>query len=268
MLDILKRFHEEDETDSMDEDGSRISLDDLSAEEKKRFQRAVASGELSKLITPWDPWWLKPSAKSISLGRDGANCVQPLVKQEHALESAMVLLGVSSVLGRSGQPETVLEALLHCLERTSSTAYKHMGGLQYGLGLMNDRVIQAAKKELKLEKLQKSKNVEIKNKLKSNERKVYFIMCWIYEQPAEVWSSLAALVDAEKSSAMECAGSNRGTVIMDKVERTGKPSIKELPERENGNPGRKLVENYCLGYCGSCLTYLRELLLLRNPRLA
>ncbi|KAL2456966.1 Plant UBX domain-containing protein 10 [Abeliophyllum distichum] len=52
-------------------------------------------------------------------------------------------------------------------------------------------------------------------------------MCWVHEQPAEVWSSMAALVKAEKSSAMECAGSNRGTVRMDKVETTGKPLIKE-----------------------------------------
>ncbi|CAA3026570.1 Hypothetical predicted protein [Olea europaea subsp. europaea] len=31
---------------------------------------------------PWDPWWLKHSAKSVSLTRDGANLVQPLVQQE------------------------------------------------------------------------------------------------------------------------------------------------------------------------------------------
>lgn len=36
-------------------------------------------------------------------------------------------------------------------------------------------------------------------------------------------------------------------------------------------PGEVLgnrAENCCLGYCGSCLTYLRALLLLKNPRLA
>ncbi|KAL2551043.1 HIT-type Zinc finger family protein [Forsythia ovata] len=326
MLDILKRFHEEEETDSMDEDdsylseetiqkimsGNQISLDDLSAEERKCFQRAVASGELSKLIKPWDPWWLKPSAKYISLGQDGVSLVQPLVEQDSvessgndmegnqlhdippgpetplppasklstadpspllavhlidiiysycftlrlyngdwqsdALESAMVLLGVSSVLGKGGQPETVLEALLHCLEQTSSPAYRHMGGLQFGLGLLDDvisllylggaalvcllcdtqRLIQAAEKDLKSEKLHKSKRVEIKNKLKSAERKVYFIMCWVHEQPAEVWSSLAALVNAEKSSAVEFASSKKGTVRSEKVERTGKPLIEEV----------------------------------------
>ncbi|KAL2527765.1 HIT-type Zinc finger family protein [Abeliophyllum distichum] len=89
--------------------------------------------------------------------------------QSDALESAMVLLGVSYVLGKGGQPETVLEALLHCLEQTSSPSYRHMGGLQFGLGLLDDvisilylggaalvcllcdtqRLIQAAEKELK-----------------------------------------------------------------------------------------------------------------------
>ncbi|KAK9275238.1 hypothetical protein L1049_022500 [Liquidambar formosana] len=66
MLDILKRFHSEEDADSMDEDdsslseetiqkilsGGEVNFDDLSPEEKKRFQRAVASGELSKMIEP------------------------------------------------------------------------------------------------------------------------------------------------------------------------------------------------------------------------
>ncbi|GFZ12754.1 HIT-type Zinc finger family protein [Actinidia rufa] len=60
--------------------GYQVSLDDLSAEEKKQFQRAVASGELSKLIEPWEPWWLKPSARTISLRRRR----QPLAEQETA----------------------------------------------------------------------------------------------------------------------------------------------------------------------------------------
>ncbi|KAG5527199.1 hypothetical protein RHGRI_028187 [Rhododendron griersonianum] len=54
----------------------------LTAEEKKRFQRAVASGELSKLIEPWEPWWLKPSARTISLSREGTQLVQPLSNEE------------------------------------------------------------------------------------------------------------------------------------------------------------------------------------------
>ncbi|KAG5549963.1 hypothetical protein RHGRI_015054 [Rhododendron griersonianum] len=97
MLEILKRFHsEEEELDSMDEDdstlseeamekilsGDQVHFDDLTAEEKKRFQRAVASGELSKLIEPWEPWWLKPCARKISLSREGTQLVQPLPDEE------------------------------------------------------------------------------------------------------------------------------------------------------------------------------------------
>lgn len=326
MLDILKRFHSEDEADIMDEDdsplseetiqkvlsGNQISFEDLSAEEKKHFQRAVASGELSKLIKPWEPWWSKPSAKYISLGQDGTQLVQPLVKEDTAVSSedgiesdplhdiplgpdsplpsvsklsaagpspllavhlvdimysycftlrlyngdwqsdpigsATVLLSVSSVLGQGGQPETVLEALSHCMEQTCSPAFRHMGGLQFALGLINDtitllhldtpalvcmlcdlrRLIQHAEKDLKSENSRKSKSSEIKTKLKSAERKVYFIMCWAHEQPQEAWSSIAAMVEAEKSRLVEFIGSKTSVPKMKKVQNEGKPLIKEV----------------------------------------
>ncbi|KAL0296394.1 UNVERIFIED_CONTAM: hypothetical protein Sradi_6691500 [Sesamum radiatum] len=265
MLDILKRFHEEEETDSLDEEesdsslseetiqkilsGGQISFDDLSVEEKKRFQRAVATGELSKLIEPWDPWWFKPSAKNISLSFGGTQLVRPIVKEglgtssengvesdrwhdippgpetpllpvskltasapsplltvhlvdiiysycftlrlyngdpkSDPLESVMVVLSVSSVLGQGGQPETISEALLHCLEHTCSPTYRHMGGLQFGLRLIDD--------------------------------------------PSEAWSSLAAIVNTEKSSAVVFADSKKSTLRMqEKTERSGKPLIKEV----------------------------------------
>ncbi|CAK9181992.1 unnamed protein product [Ilex paraguariensis] len=123
------------------------------------------------------------------------------------------------------QPETLLEALSHCLEQTCSLAFRHMGGLQFGLGLMDD----ATERELKSEKQQKSKRLELKNKLKSAQRKVYFVMCWVHVHPGEAWSSLAAIVKAEKGSAMEYRGSKISTLRMeDKVESKGKPLIKEL----------------------------------------
>ncbi|KAI7994795.1 Zinc finger HIT domain-containing protein 2 [Camellia lanceoleosa] len=327
MLDILKRFHSEEEMDNMDEDdstlseetiqkilsGYEISVDDLSAEEKKHFQRAVASGELSKLIEPWEPWWLKPSARTISLSREGTQLVQPVAKQEtvasppddlgsdqsyeippgpetplppisklsptepspllavHLVDiiysycftlrlyngdwqsdpigSATVVLSVSSVLGQGGQPEIVLEAVSHCLEQTCSPAFRHMGGLQFGLGVLDDvisllslggsalvcllcdlqRLIQAAEGELKSEKPWKSKKSEMRGKLKLAERKVYFIMCWVHEQPGEAWSSLAAIVKAEKSSTMEFGGSKGVNLRMEsKVETRGKALIEEV----------------------------------------
>lgn len=285
----------------------------MSAEEKKRFQRAVASGELSKLIEPWEPWWLKLSARTISLSREGAQLVQPLSNEEtvtatqHGLESdpahdippgpemplppinklsstepspllavhlidiiytycftlrlyngdwqsdpvgaSMVVLSVSSVLCEGGQPESVSEALSHCLEQTCSPAFRHTGGLQFGLGLLDDviallslggaalvcllcdlrRLVQAAEGELKSEKQQKSKRGEIRSKLKLADRKIYFIMCWVHEQPGEDWCSMAALVNGEKGIAMEFASNRGGTLRkQNRVEAKGKALIEEL----------------------------------------
>ncbi|KAF8379758.1 hypothetical protein HHK36_029207 [Tetracentron sinense] len=349
MLDILKRFHSEEEMDSMDEDaiytsidfslilivyillvedvipkstlseetiqkilsGNQVSLNDLSAEEMKRFQQAVASGELSKMIEPWEPWWLKPSAKTISLSREGAQLVQPVRVQDvlmspqdgsesglsseippgpetplqpismlsstepspllavhlvdimysycftlrlyngdwhsDSLGAAMVVLSVSSVLGEGGQPETVSEALSHCLEQTCSPSYKHAGGLRFGMCILDDivsllrlggaalvcllcdlqRLIQAGERELKFEKPRKLKMVEIRRKLKYAERKFYFLMCWVHEQPMEAWSSLAAIVEVEKGyvSAMDHGGSKSKPVKMDG---NGKALIEEV----------------------------------------
>ncbi|CAN4077497.1 unnamed protein product [Withania somnifera] len=325
ILDILKRFHTEDKADIMDEDDSLLSeetiekvlsgntsFEDLSAEEKKHFQRAVASGELSKLIKPWEYWWLKPSAKCISVGQDGTQLVKPLVREDTAVSSedgidgdplhdislgpdsplpsvsklsstgpspllavhlidimysycytlrlyngdwqsdsigsATVLLSISSVLGQGEQPQTVPEALSHCMEQTCSPAFRHMGGLQFALGLIDDtitllhlgcpalvcllcdlrRLIQHTEKDLKSEKPRKSKSSEIKTKLKSAERKVYFIMCWAYEQPQEAWSSIAAIVEAEKSRLVEFVGSKASVPQMKKLQNEGKPLIEEV----------------------------------------
>nr|GEU86977.1 zinc finger HIT domain-containing protein 2 isoform X2 [Tanacetum cinerariifolium] len=47
---------------------------------------------------------------------------------------------ISSVLGHNGQPETVSEALSYCLEQMCSPAFRHMGGSQFGLGILEDVV--------------------------------------------------------------------------------------------------------------------------------
>lgn len=328
MVDILKRFHSEEEMDSMDEDGStestlseetmqkilsgcEVNFDDLSVDEKKRFLRAVASGELSRMIEPWDPWWLKPSARTISLSKQGTQLVQPLTRrdssappeddlesnqsskippgpeaplppisklsstepspllvvhlvdiifsycltlrlyngdwQSDAIGSAMMVLSVSSVLGKGGQPESVQEVLSYCLEQSCSS-YKDMGGLQLGLTVLDDiisllslgssalicalcdlqRMIQEGERELKLEKTKKSRKVEMKNKPKPAERKIYFIMCWVHEQPGEVWSSAAAILRAEKISYMECGGSKSSVKRADNVESKSKVLIEEM----------------------------------------
>ncbi|XP_047330579.1 zinc finger HIT domain-containing protein 2 [Impatiens glandulifera] len=310
MLDILKRVHGEEEDDdeedyNMDEDdstlseetiqsiqsGRQVDFDDLSSKEKKYFLKALSSGELSKLIQPWEPWWLKPSARTISLNSEGMPLIQPLPDQNnHSLDipvgptsplkpisklisskpspllavhlvdviysycftlrlyngdwqsdplgSSMVVLNISSVLDQRAQPETVREALSSCLEKTCSPAFRHVGGLNFGLGLVDDvvhllslgsnglicmlcdleRLLRAG---LKLEKQQKS------NKLKLAVKKVYFIMCWVHEQSAEAWSSLAAMVGVEKASASEFIDGG-GSLKVSEMKKTSRAVIEEL----------------------------------------
>ncbi|KAG5527198.1 hypothetical protein RHGRI_028186 [Rhododendron griersonianum] len=157
----------------------------------------------------------------------------------------MVVLSVSSVLGEGEQPESVSEALSHRLELTCSPGFRHMGGSQFGLGLLDDviapvslggaalvcllcdirRLVQDAEGELKSEKPRKSRRGEIRSKLKLADGKIYFIMCWVHEQPGEDWSSMAAVVNAEKGSAMEFAGNRGGTLrTKNRVEARGSNS--------------------------------------------
>eukprot|EP00262_Sarcandra_glabra_P006689 TRINITY_DN1913_c0_g1_i1.p1 TRINITY_DN1913_c0_g1~~TRINITY_DN1913_c0_g1_i1.p1 ORF type:complete len:403 (+),score=44.35 TRINITY_DN1913_c0_g1_i1:178-1209(+) len=297
MLDILKRFHAEEDMTCTDEDddmlseetiqkflsGNQVSLDDLSAEDLKRFQRAVASGELSNMIEPWDPWWTKPSARTISLSNEGVQLVRPIPEQEtvmspqgspehhlsdipagpesplrplsklssmapspllsahlvdviysycftlrlyngdwqsDALGATTVVLSMSSVLGEDSQPESVADALARCLEQTCSPLYRHAGGFRLGQGLLNDvvclislggaalvcslcdlqKLFQSGRRELKSEKPRNAKKDDIRGKLKCADRKLYYLMCWVHEQPGDAWSSLAAGVGMAKAS--------------------------------------------------------------------
>ncbi|KAK1258389.1 hypothetical protein QJS04_geneDACA007007 [Acorus gramineus] len=290
MLEILKRFHSEE---GMEEDrdsdstlseetiqkflsGDEVYLEDLSPDEIKLFQRAVASGELSKLIEPWEPWWLNPSVKTLSLSQDGVRLIRPIQDPETSTSSpattpeaqlpplhklinnepspllpvhlvdvlytycftlrhyngdwhcdpagaCMDALTLSVVLGDSGQPETVLEAVSSCMECACSPAYRHAGGLHFRLGLIDDvvhllslggaalvcslcdmrRLIQSGREALKSERGRESKRAGGASKLKLAERKVYFMMCWVHEQPNEVWLSLAGVVGVEKAALEE-----------------------------------------------------------------
>ncbi|KAJ4954520.1 hypothetical protein NE237_011303 [Protea cynaroides] len=326
MLDILKRLHTEEEMDDMDEDdsplseetiqkilsGNEVSLDELSAEEMKQLQRAVASGELSKMVQPWEPWWLEHSASRISLSREGTRLVQPLDEQDlrksseddsesnqstiiplgpetplppisklsstapspllavhlvdiiysycftlrfyngewqyDAVGAAMVVLSLSSVLGEGGQPETVSQALSYCLEQTCSPAYRHAGGLSFGLCLLGDvvkvlslggaalvcllcdlqRLIQAGQRELKAEKPRKLKRMEVGTKLKLAEKKIYFLMCWVHEQPKEFWSSLTAIVEVEKNFIASVGHEGSHVKVDAKPDSKGKVIIEEV----------------------------------------
>jgi len=103
MLDILKRLHLEQEMESDGEDesmlseeliqkvlsGEEIKIEDLSDDEVKRFRQALASGELSKMIEPWTPWWKKPSARMITLSPDGSQLVRQVREEDTATSGPM-----------------------------------------------------------------------------------------------------------------------------------------------------------------------------------
>jgi hypothetical protein len=154
------------------------------------------------------------------------------------LDAAMVCLSLSAVLSQVALPETVSEVLSKCLETSCSASFKHAGGLRFGICLFDDvhallrlgraalvcalmdlyRLLEAAAKEVKGERSkkrehsskqmianEKAKRQEIRNdesrkSLQSASKKVYFLMCWTNEQPKEVWTSLAALVEVEKNT--------------------------------------------------------------------
>jgi hypothetical protein len=122
-------------------------------------------------------------------------------------------------MGDDFRPETVREALSSCLEQVCSPVHRYMGGFKFAIALIHDaislislggnalvcalcdlrRMVQAGEKEVRNEKGVKGQ----KAKLRSVERKVYFLMCWVHEQPHDVWSSLAGIVGVEKDSLFE-----------------------------------------------------------------
>ncbi|KAK8969026.1 hypothetical protein KSP40_PGU003850 [Platanthera guangdongensis] len=298
MLEILKRVHSEESIYSASFAGSMLSeetiqkslygdelrIGDLSPDELKKFRRAAANGELSKLIVPWDPWWKKPSASSISLSPAGNQLVRLLHEDKEDVEcstrasdssvndipagpespllsvhqlsrsdpspllpvhlidiiygycfalrlyngdwhfdplgAATVVLAVSSVLGDDGCPETVSEALASCMERTCSASFRDAGGLKFGLVVIDDaismlslgasaiicllcdlrRLVRAGDATLKSERITRTKRAESGRRLNGVDRKVYFMTCWVHEQPEEVWSPLAGLLEVERVS--------------------------------------------------------------------
>jgi len=325
MLDILKRLHLEEEMDSDGEDesmlseeliqkvmsGEEIKIEDLSDDEVKRFRRALASGELSKMIEPWTPWWKKPSARLITLSPDGSQLIRqvreedtatsgPMADQEpvtineipegpesplpalkqltraepspllavhlvdilysycftlrlyngdwHSdpLGASTVALSMSKVMGEDAKPETVPEALTACIEETCSPAYRHTGGFRFAIGLLDDiisilslghnvlvcalsdfhRLIEAGKSMLKVEKVGKTESAQSSSKLRGAARKLFFMTCWVHEQPEEAWPPLARIVEVQKASLEELDTGNRKTDIKSKQQ--SKVLIEEL----------------------------------------
>lgn len=301
MLDILKRLHLEEEMERDGEDesvlsdeliqkamsGEEIKLEDLSDDEIKRFRHALVSGELSKMIEPWTPWWKKPSSRSISLSPDGSQLIREVTTEDTAMPYPMtdqeasvneipegpesplpslkqltkaepspllavhlvdilysycftlrlyngdwrsdpfgassVSMSMSKVLGEDAKPETVPEALTACIEETCSPAYRHTGGFRFAIGLVDDiitllslghnalicalcdfrRLIQSGESMLKAMKVGKTEKARSSLKLCGATRKLYFMTCWVHEQPDEAWSSLARIVEVHKASLEE-----------------------------------------------------------------
>lgn len=288
--------------------GEEIKLEDLSDDEIKRFRQALASGELSKMIEPWTPWWKKPSARSISLGPDGSQLIRqvsvedtatsdPMTDQEPSINeipegpewplpslkqltrvepspllavhlvdilysycftlrlyngdwhsdplgASTVALSMSKVMGEDAKPETVPEALTACIEETCSPAYRHTGGFRFAIGLVDDiisilslghnalvcalsdfhRLIEAGKSMLKADRVGKTANAQSSSKLRGAARKLFFMTCWVNEQPDEAWPPLARIVEVQKASLEELDSGNL------RVERMSKQQSKVVIE--------------------------------------
>lgn len=273
--------------------GEDIGPSDLSPEEKKAFLRAVAKGEFSHMIKPWEPWWLSPFVKKIALNKEGNRVVQPVESTDamldnaneifdvpppldsplpplkqltsklpspllgvhlvevlysycftlrfyngdwvcDAFDAAWTCLSVSHVLQQSAIPQTVGEALNSCFEIVCSPLFKSAGGYKFALALLDDvaallhvgraggicalselhRLLNKAVKDTKqgdgntirkghlkldLSREPVKTKASTSSDLKAACKKVFFLLCWTNEQPAEIFSSLALLIETEKA---------------------------------------------------------------------
>ncbi|KAL3693779.1 hypothetical protein R1sor_007430 [Riccia sorocarpa] len=59
-------------------EGQVPTLEELTDTERKHFMRYLATGEGSRLIQPWNPWWLNPLAKTVSVSKQGSSLIQSL----------------------------------------------------------------------------------------------------------------------------------------------------------------------------------------------
>lgn len=53
----------------------QVDVEDLTSEEQQAFQNLVASGDISHLVAPWQPWWVLPEAADLQLGPTGQKLV-------------------------------------------------------------------------------------------------------------------------------------------------------------------------------------------------
>mgnify|MGYP001810764165 CR=1 FL=1 len=63
---------------------AEVSAEDLSPAELAAFHRALAAGELSDTLAPWQPWWLTEEAAALELGVGGTPLVVAAEEQASA----------------------------------------------------------------------------------------------------------------------------------------------------------------------------------------
>lgn len=71
------------------------------------------------------------------------------------------------------------------------------------------RLIQAGESMLKAAKVGKAEKAQSSLKLRAATRKLYFMTCWVHEQPNEAWASLARIVEVHKASLEELGSGSR-----------------------------------------------------------
>lgn len=149
MLATLQRLHlegeqeeaeGEDDADDVEDEGidwishetvtkvlagdCQLSLEDLTPEEQKALRRAVAAGELSRLVDVWQPWWTLPAARTMSLSCSGGALVKDnQVDKEEGLET----------VGIPSPPETDIPPLISLsTNKPSPLLIVHLVDILYG----------------------------------------------------------------------------------------------------------------------------------------
>eukprot|EP00897_Mesotaenium_endlicherianum_P000348 jgi/Mesen1/10313/ME000079S09732 len=114
----------EDTLRQLAQGNASMAWDDLSKEEQREFQRAVAAGEVSRLMRAWDPWWLQPTAGGTPLTAFGTAAITPVTR---SLSSAPTHAGADAQEGEgdaevssSGLPEPPRDPLPALADLTSA----------------------------------------------------------------------------------------------------------------------------------------------------
>eukprot|EP00250_Pteridium_aquilinum_P004577 c14786_g1_i1 orf=269-1579(-) len=187
-----------------------------------------------------------------------------------AFQAAWACSSVSHVLGQSTSPQTVSEALNSCFETICSPFFKSAGGYKFALALLDDaiallhagrpavicalsdlhRMFEKAAKDAK----QGDGNPAIKkghqklalpmgvrktkasssSDLKAVCKKIFFLLCWANEQPAEVFSALALVVEKEKAQILDTH--ELSVLTSDRKAHSESSTRKPLVEEITGEP--------------------------------